>query len=158
MNSLLHPVPTQILFRSDPSARAFRKRQSLHRGMHICSASTKSAKENVQTKPKKSPTQVKVSPICLRLPLWDHLCNNTNTHSSGLTGCPHKRLQAASVPGDWQAHREPLYQVLQVSSYAHSSFFTTLSGGSCTHSAYMAEPCSYCVCKITIASAPNLMS
>lgn len=59
MNSLLHPVPTQLLFRSDPSARAFRKRQSLHRGMHICSASTKSAKENVQTKPKKSPTQVK---------------------------------------------------------------------------------------------------
>ena len=156
MNSLLHPVPTQLLIRSDPSARAFRKRQSLHCGMHICSASSRSAQENIKTKPKKSPAQVKVGPICLHLPSWDLLCHNT--HSSGLTGCAHKRFQAASVPGDWQAHREPLHQVLQVSSYAQSSLFSTLSGCSCTHSAYMVEPCSRCVCKIIIASAPGLMS
>jgi len=144
MNSLLHPVPTQLVFRSDLSARAFRKRQCLHCGVHIWSASSASAKQNVKTKPK-SLAQVKVSTICLRLPSWDHSCSNTNTHSSGLTGCPHKRLQAASVPGDWQAHREPVYQVLQVSLYAHSILFCTLLSCSYIHHAYMTEPCSHCV-------------
>ncbi|KAL0047850.1 hypothetical protein WJX82_001514 [Trebouxia sp. C0006] len=58
MNSLSHPLPTQLVFRSDPSARAFRKRQSLERGVRIWSASSTSAKQNVRTKPK-SPAQVK---------------------------------------------------------------------------------------------------
>ena len=115
MNSLSHPLPTQLVFGSDPSARAFRKRQSLQRGVRIWSASSTSAKQNVRTKPK-SPAQVKVSLSLCTCAHGSHLCSNENTHSSGLTGCPHKRFQAASIPGDWQAHREPLHQVLQVSN------------------------------------------
>jgi len=83
--------------------------------------------------------------LCPAYDRGNHLCSNTNTHSSGLTGCPHKRLQAASVPGDWEAHREPVYQVLQVSLYAHSILFCTLFSCSCIHHAYMTEPCSHCV-------------
>ncbi|DBA84803.1 hypothetical protein WJX77_009154 [Trebouxia sp. C0004] len=58
MNSLLHPVPTQLVFRSDPPARAFRKRQCFHCDVRAWSASSTSAKQNVKTKPK-SPAQVK---------------------------------------------------------------------------------------------------